>query len=106
MRPPPANVGSATGLGPGPAGHRAATTALALLHQVAVAQGFVWALEVAELLSYAQTTALHALINQAERAAFPRLAGGDLCASVSARRSVTGLMTGWEPGARAGPWTA
>ncbi|CAI8890932.1 hypothetical protein [Pseudomonas zeae] len=54
-----------------------ATTAPALLSRVAAAQGFVWALEVAELLSYAQTTTLHARINQAERAAFPRLAGGD-----------------------------
>lgn len=54
-----------------------ATTAPALLSRVAAAQCFVWALEVAELLSYAQITALHARINQAERAAFPRLAGGD-----------------------------
>ncbi|WP_415769504.1 hypothetical protein [Pseudomonas sp. LB3P38] len=53
-----------------------ATNTLVILHHVSTAQGFVWAVQISNLVTDDEAREMNAAISHAERAAFLCLAGG------------------------------
>ena len=53
-----------------------ATNTLLILHHVSTAQGFVWAVQISDLVTDGEAREMNTVISHAERAAFLCLAGG------------------------------
>ncbi|MHC8334694.1 hypothetical protein [Pseudomonas sp. LB3P25] len=53
------------------------TNTLLILHHVSIAQGFVWAVQISDLVTDDEAREMNVAISHAERAAFWRLAGGE-----------------------------